>query len=165
MIADLIANHPQLGFARTNTTGRRLATLINNNTITHLDPHFPTHHAYNTATTPDIILFNNNTYHNTRTHRGPITTSDHTPIILKISTKPILTPAPPRRKFSQANIKAFQRDLKQAFTSTTPQLRVTPEETDEEIESWYEKTQTAVENHIPLTHHRHTPPSPTKHEL
>lgn len=92
MITDLNANHPFLGYRSTNVKGRQLFHLTNNGTLKHIGPQFPTFISHNAATTPDIILTNSRTYHNTHITQGALTASDHLPIILTISAKPILTP-------------------------------------------------------------------------
>ena len=98
MIADLNANHPSLGYNHSNITGRQINnTLIQNRLIQHIGPEFPTFYTRNRTTTPDIIILTNyRTHHNTHAIPGPLTTSDHIPIIFTISTSPILIPAPPR---------------------------------------------------------------------
>ena len=103
LIADLNANHPRLGYRSTNTKGRQLHRFIQHRTLQHIGPDFPTYFVHNTATTPDIILTNFRTHHNTLISQDPLTTSDHIPIQLTISTSPILIAAPPRLNFARAN--------------------------------------------------------------
>lgn len=74
MIADLNANHPTLGYRTTNTKGRHIHTLINNRTLQHIGPHFPTYLAHNTRTTPDIILTNFRTHTSHNNPWPPVTT-------------------------------------------------------------------------------------------
>ena len=54
-------------------------------------------------TTPDIILKNNEAFHNTFAEIGPLTSSDHIPAIYKISTSPIMTEISPRLNYKKAN--------------------------------------------------------------
>lgn len=84
LIADLNASHPTLGYRTTNTKGTQLHRLIQHKTLQHFGPDFPTYLAHNTATTPDIILTNHTTHHNTLIAQGPLTTSDHIPIQVTI---------------------------------------------------------------------------------
>ena len=77
--------------------------MIQNRTIQHIGPDFPTFYTQTRGTAPDIILTNYRTYHNTHIRPGPLTTSDHIPIVLTISTSPILIPAPLRPDFKKAN--------------------------------------------------------------
>ena len=103
MIADLNANHPNFGYRNTNTKGRQPNRLIQNRTIQHLGPHFPTFYTNTRGTNPDIIISNHRTYHNYNISQGPLTTSDHLPIIFTLSASPILTPTPRRPQFSKAD--------------------------------------------------------------
>lgn len=103
MVTDLNANHYTLGYRHINTKGRQLHQLIRNGMIKHIGPHFPTYIARNVTTTPDIILTNTRTYHNIHITQGPLTTSDHIPIICTLSTHPIQIPSPRRPCFKQAN--------------------------------------------------------------
>ena len=62
-----------------------------------MNPHFPTFYSSRLrGTNPDIILTNYRTYHNIHINQVPIITSDHIPIIINMSTTPILTPTNPR---------------------------------------------------------------------
>lgn len=50
-----------------------------------------------------MILSNNKIYHNINIEQGPVTQSDHLPIICTITTEAITSIAPPRYKYSHAN--------------------------------------------------------------
>ena len=108
MIADLNANHTTLGYRQNNIKGKQINELIQRRIINHIGPNFPTFYAHNSATTPDIILTNYYTYHNTNITQGPITDSDHIPIILTISASPIQVSIPPRPHFQKANWDNFK---------------------------------------------------------
>ena len=163
MIADLNANHPTLGYRHTNTKGRQLHHLIHNRTLQHIGPHFPTFISHRSATTPDIILTNYRTYHNTHIEQGPLTTSDHIPIIFTISTKPIQTPITPRPSYSQANWESFSEELTQSCSTNNLPAHPTLEEIDNEIQDWYAKINSAIRNNIPSTHHITLPHPPFSH--
>ncbi len=119
MLADLNANHPTLGYTHSNTKGRQLNTLIQNRLIQHIGPEFPTYYTHRRGTTPDIILTNHRTYHNTHTISGPLTTSDHIPIIFTISTATILIPSPTRPNYSKANWETFKIHVINTLHSNT----------------------------------------------
>ena len=163
MIADLNANHPTLGYRHTNTKGRQLHHLIHNRTLQHIGPDFPTFINYRSATTPDIILTNFRTYHNTHIEQGPLTTSDHIPIIFTISTKPIQTPATPRPNYNQANWEQFAEELTISFSTNNLPEHPTLEEIDTEIEDWYTQIHNAIRNNIPTTHYTTLPHPPFSH--
>ncbi|MPC40776.1 hypothetical protein E2C01_034344 [Portunus trituberculatus] len=116
MLADINANHQFLGYTSSNTKGRQINTLIQHRTLQHIGPHFPTSYTRNRGTTPDIILTNFKIHHNTYITQGPITTSDHIPIILDISTAPIVIPAFPRPILSKANWEKVTHDLQTSIT-------------------------------------------------
>lgn len=160
MLADLNANHPTLGYRHSNTAGRQLHNLILNRTLQHIGPHFPTYFTANTSTTPDIILANYRTHHNTHVAPGPLTTSDHTPIIFTVSSSPIQIPATARPNYSQANWDGFKNDIEEKNDNHLFPVQPTLEDIDEEIDKWYDAILSATRTHIPTTYHR-TLPAPT----
>jgi len=119
--------------------------------LNHLGPDFPTLIRQNSATSPDIILSNRCGYLNTRIIPGNITTSDHLPIILELSTNPILIPTTPRFDH-KANWDRF-RELLQAKPGNDlngkPILDI-----DLETERWYDDLIEAKEACIPKTAYR-----------
>lgn len=160
MLADLNANHPTLGYRHSNTAGRQLHNMILNRTLQHIGPHFPTYFSANSSTTPDIILSNYRTHHNTHATPGPLTTSDHTPIIFTISSSPIQIPTTPRPSYSQAKWEDLKNEVHERINNTLFPEHPTLEEIDREIENWYDTILNATRAHIPMTHHR-TIPAPT----
>lgn len=119
MIADLNANHPTLGYNHTNIKGRQINTLIQNRLIQHIGPEFPTFYTQRRGTTPDIILTNHRTYHNTYITPGPLTTSDHVPVILTISITLILIPVTPRPNYRRPTGKNLKHELWKRCTTIT----------------------------------------------
>lgn len=95
-------------------------TLITNRTLLHLGPHFNTFISHNATSTPDIILSNTHTYHNLHATQGPITTSDHIPIIVKIATTPIVEEMALRPNFRRADWESFQSELEEKFRTPMP---------------------------------------------
>ncbi|KAG7160797.1 hypothetical protein Hamer_G025790 [Homarus americanus] len=63
------------------------------------------------ATTPDIAITNVRCFHNYLFEQGPVTSSDHLPIIMTISETPITIPAPPRRIAKQTNWELFNEKV------------------------------------------------------
>ena len=90
IIGDLNARHLSLGYNNNNANGNIINNLINQNLVSHLGPEYKTWITPMGTGTPDIVLGNQKIYHNIAIKQGPITTSDHIPMIIKISTKPIL---------------------------------------------------------------------------
>ena len=115
IIGDLNAKHNYLGDNYNNRVGAALKHLIDRNLIRHLGPNFPTFFSYNSSTNPDIILSNKHTYHNTKVEAGPVTASDHIPIIFTITSKAITAPVFPRPNLKLA-------DWDQSSSQFLPQL-------------------------------------------
>lgn len=72
-----------------NTVGIQISRLINQNLIQYLEPDFKTYISMMGTGIPVIFLGNNNIYFNYSITQGELTSSDHLPLIIKISTKPI----------------------------------------------------------------------------
>ena len=111
-IGDINARSKQLGHSNENPTGKQLNTLLNSIAI-HDGPHFPTYISYKCKTSPDIILKNKAAFHNTYSENGPITPSDHIPIIYHISTQPIQAKISPRLNFRKARWNHYKEHLSQ----------------------------------------------------
>lgn len=156
MIADLNANHPCLGYNYTNTKGRQIHTLIHNRTLQHRGPYFPTFYTQGRGTTPDIILTNYRTHHNIHITPGPLTSSDHIPILLTISSSPILIPAPKKPNLKQADWENFKKHINDNIADANLNLTEI-ENIDNAIENWHNTIDNAIKNHIPFTNHRQLP--------
>ena len=156
MIADLNANHPLLGYQHINTKGRQIHKLIQNRTIQHTGPDFPTFYTQGRGTTPDIILTNYRTYHNTHATPGPLTTSDHIPIIFTISTSPILIPVTPRPDFRKADWDKFQNHINNNLQNNNLNNEII-ETIDEAVDNWHQTIHDATQQFIPITHYKPLP--------
>lgn len=95
--------------------------------------HFLTLLSSTTATSPDIILTINNTYHNIYIAQGDLPTGDHLPIILTISVKPILVPAPWTRDYRRANWDIFKEEPDAQFSAPGTPMAPRPTVIDEQI--------------------------------
>ena len=84
---------------------------MNNNKVNFLGADFPTYYSRNTATTPDIVLFNNKTFHNISINPGPVTSSGHIPVIIKTTTRAIPIPAAPKLNTNKTNGETFKDDI------------------------------------------------------
>ena len=155
IMGDWNANHTLLGYNHTNPVGRHLARFIQDGTLHHIGPHFPTRITTQSATTPDIVLTNNRATLNIHLKQGHISTSDHLPTIATISTNPIMIPTQPRDNYKQANWEGYKQHL--AHT-TTPDLEGSPpEQINTEIDIWYRDLLAAKQANIPKTQHRTLP--------
>ena len=99
LVGDLNAYHRTFGYSNNNLRGKQVVTLINANKCKHIGPFFDTRITANTTRKPDIALTNKQAHLNTYLKAGPLTPSDHQPIIMKISTNPIQIPITPRLQF------------------------------------------------------------------
>ena len=92
LLADLNAHHSTLPHHNyTDTKGRVLHNLwLSTNKLIHIGPAFPTFHAPGSpGSAPDIVLTNKNTFHNHYITPLRLNTSDHVPIKLTVSSKPL----------------------------------------------------------------------------
>ena len=154
-IADFNARHPHFQHNDSNVTGRHLHDLLLLTDSHHIGPHFPTLLRPNSATSPDLVLTNRFTTVNTHSRPGPMTSSDHLPIILTVSTDPILIPIKPRPSYKQANWDGYTLSL-----SDNPTIDLhdgTLQDIDNAIETVTRQIQDAVHRHIPTVHHRPIP--------
>ena len=87
--ADLNAQHTLFGYGRANNMGNILAALIQRNILTYLGPDFKTRITAVHATTPDIALGNRYANLNIALQQGPMSSSDHLPMYIRLATKPI----------------------------------------------------------------------------
>ena len=85
---DLNANLLAMDYKTYNNNGREVQRLIDRDKIVLLGPDFRTFVHRNGK--PDIVFSNRNAFLNYAIERGTLTSSDHFPVILKLSTKPIV---------------------------------------------------------------------------
>ena len=155
LFGDLNARHSILGHGNNNTVGNNLSLLIEQNRVRHLGPNFPTLIRGTGCTTPDIVLCNRSAFHNVHFEEGPLTSSDHIPIIARISGNPIQIPIKPRYQFDRADWDGFQQELENVLP---PDLNFkTSQEIDEHLELWTKKIKDATENNVPVLTHRIIP--------
>ena len=154
-IGDLNAQHRNLGYSRNNITGEMVQSIISNGIATHAGPDFATFITTRTSSTPDIILCNRNCIHQTLTTPGPITSSDHIPIIFDINSSPIATPSTPRYRYDKADWELFGNILQ-----SKPDIDINnqPAETvNTATIEWMMQVTEAMDASIPKTSHRSAP--------
>lgn len=154
LFGDLNARHVALGHPSNNAFGRYIFDLIRRNLLTFLGPDFHTFIGQARPGKPDILLSNRFHSYNYSLTQGPLTTSDHLPVILKLSTKAILVPTPPRHNLKQANWDLFQESLidMMAAHQEPDGIIKNREYIDSKIETWYQFIRTARDRHIPIAH-------------
>ena len=155
LFGDLNARHSILGHSNNNTVGNNLSQLISNNRARHIGPNFPTLLRGTGCTTPDIVLCNRPAFHNIHLEEGPLTSSDHIPIIARISGNPIQIPIKPRYQFDKADWDRFQEELENVIP---PDLNFkTHQEIDEHLEIWTNLIKEATRKYVPVLTHRIIP--------
>ena len=152
LMGDLNAHHPLFGYRRTDLKGREINNLINRNIISHLGPDFPTLVA--TKTKPDVVLGNRHAFYNTVITEGELTTSDHLPIIVTLSTKAIIKDFVKRNKFKNADWDKYKSiiDRKiEAEINNEPLEgeRINQEKIDNVISNWIRIVTEAKEECVP----------------
>lgn len=163
-IGDLNAVHPSIGNTTANTRGNNLYHLISRGLCYHVGPNFPTYFSHNAATSPDIILRNHLAFYNVLSLPGPLTPSDHIPIIMTISANPIQIPIRPRLHFRKARWKEYKSHLLTVPTPTDP--NPTTQEIDQHLQTWTDHITEASARFIPILSHRIIPGiKPNRHTL
>ena len=154
-LGDLNARHRTFGHTTPNSTGRNIDTLITENKCKHDGPFFPTLLRHNSSTSPDIILSNYKTFHNTYSYPGPMTPSDHISIVFTVSSDPIQIPIKPRQSIHKANWQQYQNDLSglQPPTEHYPLLT----DIDNHLDTWTKAVIKASEDNIPTLRYRTVP--------
>ena len=153
-IGDLNATHTNLGHNRNNIAGRIINDFITQGLINKRGPEFKTTIGPQGSGNPDIILQNNACYHHTTCTPGPITTSDHIPIIYEISSSPQLIPAAPRLQINKANWDKFKESLAEKpviCINNQPSANV-----DTALNNWFEQITRAMDDNIPTIKHKTT---------
>ena len=155
ILADMNARHYALGHNNTNLTGTTLATLMNMNKLHHIGPNFKTYLGRHQGT-PDIILTNNKTFHNTYIRAGPLTGSDHLPVVLTLSTSPIQIPRRQTRlDMKKADWTSYRHDLLDHPIPDLQNMQI--HKIDEEIDKLHNNIITAVNKNIPKSSYRTLP--------
>ena len=154
LIGDLNAHHPIFGYRYTDLKGQEINNSINRNIVSHLGPEFLTLVA--TKTKPDVVLGNRHAFYNIAITEGEITTSDHLPIIITLSTKAIIKDFVKRNKSKNADWDKYKSiiDRKiEAEINNEPLEgeRINQEKIDTAITNWIKIVSAAKEECVPKT--------------
>ena len=134
LLADMNARHGVLGNHDRNNVGNGLARLMADGRLVHLGPDFPTFISRLSATTPDVVLANRYGHLNTHISPGNLTSSDHLPIRMVVSTNPILVPTATSPCYKRADWDSFKEVLQ---AKPTVELNGRPRgDIDRETERW-----------------------------
>ena len=153
LIADLNAKHRTLGQSTNNFMGTELVSLIHQDMITHLAPEFGTFISARGKGRPDIIIGNKNAHLNYAIQEGPLTTSDHIPIVFTLSTSPIMIPQIERYNQKRANWELFKDEITEEMNDDIHTEEETPiidkDYIDQQLDSWYDTVGKAMDKAIP----------------
>ena len=155
IFADMNAKHRCLGHTTQNNRGLNIHSLMTQDKCRHIGPNFPTFISHNGTTSPDIVLTNRLTFHNILLTPGPITPSDHIPIIAKISINPIQIPIKPRLHYYKADWDTYKDALRDIDVPTEP--TPTLEEIDRYLTDWTNHVKQASAIAIPKISYRIIP--------
>ena len=147
MAADLNANHQIMGYNYVNNKERIIKDLIDRNIIKYMGPEFPM--MVRKKTKPDVVLANRQAFLNISMEPGPLTTSDHLPIKIKISTKPITIEQKKGFNFGKANWDRYQEIIINN-TQISDLNNVNKETIDAEIERWMKTITNSAKEAIPI---------------
>lgn len=121
----------------------------------HLGPHFPTFYSHNTTTNPDKIFANKHHYLNCMCEPGEITTSDHLPLIFRLSTKPFIKEKPKVYNCHKADWDVFKQHL-DSHISVTNLENSTTEQIENVTINWIQTIKNAMEVAIPKANYQYT---------
>ena len=158
IFADLNARHMSLGHKSTNARGRILVNLIRKELITFFGPDFKTYINDRGSGTPDIVIGNRHANLNLSITQGPLTTSDHLPVYVKLATKPIISRGKKMMHIKKANWEAFQTTLnKNSNSEEETIITKNKAQIDKELGNWFEEIDKAIKHTIPATEFRIMP--------
>lgn len=163
IIGDFNARHRVLGHNNNNTVGNVLHTLINSGKILHLGPNFKTFLGHKSMTTPDRVFCNSLASLNYHLKQGPLTPSDHIPLIMILSTSPIQIPISKKFHMNKANWDGFKKDVDRLIVPDLNNKYI--EEIDNALEHFHRIITTAMENNIPKTNFKILPHLTTTHHI
>ena len=132
---DLNARHPDLGTRPANQVGNDLVDYLRRQTARRLGPTFPTYYGPLSRTSPDIVLTNPSNHFNHHITPGPLTSSDHIPIIIDMSTSPILIPTRLYHSFHTTDWTAFTTDTDLQMTDEPDISRARLEDINDALET------------------------------
>ena len=113
LLGDLNARHQQFGHSSINERGRLFINLVNRNICRFLGPDFNTLISGTGKGKPDILMGNRQANLYMRFTEGQLTSSDHLPVKLEISTKPILYKVEKRWDLKKANWELIGEQLEE----------------------------------------------------
>ena len=155
ILADLNARHTHFNHNRSNHTGKQLYKIMKKYNLTHQGPDFPTFIGPAGTGTPDTVLTNSTFHYNIHLTPGPLTPSDHIPIIAKISTSLIQHPIKPRYQFHKTDWDSYKTIL--SNFNLQMKNNATTNDIDLYIEQWTNAIVDATNQTTPIIYNRAIP--------
>ena len=157
LLGDLNAHHPAICSkdSQSNPVGRQLVNLIERKNLEVLGPNFPTRTDYRSSTIPDKVIANQHITYNYHIKPGPQTSSDHIPVVMRISNNLIQIPIMPRRQYTKADWEGFKEHLESIPSNTTDAL--TTQELDLAATQWNNQVKEAIDKYVPTITSRTIP--------
>ena len=152
---DLSAHLSAMGYDAYNHNGREIQRLIQQNKIINLGPDFRTLVHKNGK--PDIVFTNRTALLNYAVKRGNLTSSDHFPVMLRVSTRPIVKRTERTRCLCRTNWEDFKRKMETRMEHT---FKLAEIETRTDIDAgkieeyyghWYKAIEESLEETSPKT--------------
>ena len=162
IMTDDNAKHRTLGSSSQNNAGITFDHLSQHNGLKHIGPDFKTWFGPRLSGTPDHVYTNRNFTYNYWIEPGPLTVSDHIPVVITISTSPIQIPIIPRFSMTKADWTSFKAELDEF--EWTDLLHKTKHDIDQELDKVTDRIKTAMTNNIPKISFR-VLPAPFPSEL
>ena len=154
ILGDFNGRHTTFGNKDNNTVGKSLYKLINQGKLLHLGPYFPTFFSQKSSTNPDKIFSNKHHHLNCISEQGDITTSDHLPVIFKLSTIPFIAEKPKIYNINKADWDLFHHKLDTKIkTSNLDGSNV--EQLEEATKDWMKNVKSAMDIAIPKSFYQH----------
>ena len=149
--ADMNGRHPQFGYATENNTGKEVVGLIRNNICKHLGPDFNTLINRLAKGRPDIVLSNRVANLYNRIYEGNLTSSDHIPVIVELSTQPIMVQCPPKWNLKKTNWVQFNERVNIEMMDNERKLRGEINMTKPKVEEYLGNWMNTIINNIEIT--------------
>ena len=154
-LGDLNAKHRHLGHGTTNYVGKQIKSTIDKYRLTHKGPDFPTYIGHNGTGNPDIVITNEHFYYNLHLRPGPLTPSDHIPIIATISTSLIHVPMTPRPQIHKTDWETYKAKLRTCRIN--PRIDCDRDQIDDYIDNWTKAITDAIDETTPTLYKRTIP--------
>ena len=156
LMADLNASHRMWGYNYNNYRGDIIANMIRQSICTHMGPEFNTLINVTGTGRPDIILGNRRAILHMAIREGSLTSSDHIPILINLSTKPILIPTEKKWNLNKTDWEKFKNEMEAEMQRQLDTLievednEIDTNKIDEYYKKWMDSIVTSINNTTPL---------------